>query len=266
METNKNNKQAPKYRSRYLRPTLIECDTCSGCGKVDCTVCQGTADCPACDGSGQYFCRSCEGSGQCDLCNGSGELTCKKCEGEGRFTATCKICDGDGICPECNGDGSRWNVPWIGKSYSDNCPACNGTGECGSCGGSGEKDLWCRNCEGTGKIECFRCAGDGECKKCEGQGTFECKRCNGEGKCSRCDGRGYFRCKDCRGKGKVREDHVKGDTLNHKVSERKAQGNIATRSRRPAQSSEHGRASLKILGKIDLESNDRTIRPYKDPG
>lgn len=129
--------------------------------------------------------------------------------------------------------------------------------------GAGEKDLWCRNCEGTGKIECFRCDGDGECRKCDGQGLVECKRCEGEGKCSRCDGRGYFRCKDCRGKGKVHENHGQGNTRKQNVSRHQASGNIGTRNRTSAPS--YPPVPIRIVGRIDLESNNCTIHPYKDP-
>lgn len=170
---------------------------------------------------------------------------------------TCSDCYGDGECTKCGGTGLTWN------NFA--CPKCNGNGECKRCEGSGIEEVECRNCYGSGEIECFRCNGDGECKKCDGQGFFECKRCEGDGKCSRCDGRGYFHCKECRGKGKVREDHEHGNSQKQNASGYQAPSNIGTRRKTSAQTSEYGPVSIRIVGKIDLESNDWTIHPYKNP-
>ena len=46
----------------------------------------------------------------------------------------------------------------------------------------------CSHCGGTGKVECFRCAGYGTftsketCYYCQGSGKIECPVCKGSGK------------------------------------------------------------------------------------
>ncbi len=46
----------------------------------------------------------------------------------------------------------------------------------------------CRDCQGTLKVHCESCGGDGQCNLC---------KCEAEHKCGYCDGTGNVRCKDC---------------------------------------------------------------------
>lgn len=57
-------------------------------------------------------------------------------------------------------------------------------------------EIWtgaCAECDGTGKVECPHCEGDGGddneiCFYCNGEGSVECSDCNGEGEATYCNG------------------------------------------------------------------------------
>jgi hypothetical protein len=74
----------------------VDCDECSGTGKVD-------EDCTACD-AGQVECDECSGTGYedeesgeaCAECNADGTVDCTSCAGEGTIEEDCSECDGSG--------------------------------------------------------------------------------------------------------------------------------------------------------------------------
>lgn len=94
-------------------------------------------------------------------------------------------------CPDCNGTGN-------------DCKECNGTGivNCKRCSGGYET---CGICHGSGRETCHGCKGSGDpaCNHCGGAGTIQCSGCGGAGgfNCSWCHGELRHVCPDCWGEG-----------------------------------------------------------------
>lgn len=71
----------------------IQCDTCKGFGKYDCTICRGKTrvNCLDCHHHGYYrngsICRQCHGVGtvSCRACVGSGKKNCDRCNVSGKL-------------------------------------------------------------------------------------------------------------------------------------------------------------------------------------
>lgn len=89
------------------------------------------------------------------------------------------------------------------------CRQCNGTGKmnCPEC--MGQKGIYCKECRGSGKAKCPECRGAKtvKCEQCGGTGQLEggvgaCPRCGGrkEHKCPTCEGTASIKCPACGGK------------------------------------------------------------------
>lgn len=153
------------------------CSKCDGDRQIVCNVCEGTLKCPQCDGTGQYTCPDCEGDGDCPECGGDGEVDCPDCDGSGNYIDT--------YCNRCGGSGY----------YRNNI-------ECKVCGGTGRYVVECKNCNGSGNVDCEDCSGSGYCGRCHGDGGWDCRACHASGKCGKCKAKGKIWCPDCHGKGK----------------------------------------------------------------
>ena len=108
------------------------------------------------------------------------------------------------ICLDCDGTGN--NCKECSGTGIVNCKRCNnGIESCGTCRGTAI--INCHGCHGAGIDDhggtCNRCGGNGKqsCDACHGQGTFTCSWCKGELKhvCPECWGEGT--CNTCGGDG-----------------------------------------------------------------
>ncbi|HVY87475.1 MAG TPA: hypothetical protein VG942_01310 [Hyphomonadaceae bacterium] len=132
------------------------CGTCTGAGKVNCSVCHGAKDvtCATCDGRGATRCQTCAGGGQ---------VNCAACKGQGArlVQKERKVWD-DAI------DAERIER----YQEMETCSTCTGSGKvsCGKCSGRGE--ITCARCQGRKVVTCARCSGSGTetCQACDGQG------------------------------------------------------------------------------------------------
>ncbi len=134
----------------------------------------------------------------CYHCSGTGRFECPNCHNQ--VWVTCDGCGGTGGT-KCDGE--------EGKGPCDNgyytCPSCHGDGYARSGDGTVAPDTppnSCRygTCNGTGKIECWKCHGKAwnDCTRCNGQGKVECQNGNCiesrkvDWKCHYCMGAGYL--------------------------------------------------------------------------
>ncbi len=88
-----------------------------------------------------------------------------------------------------------------GKIYDESeyasCPYCNGEEFCDDIDEDSSEEVWtgpCAECDGTGRIECDVCEGEGEynsevCTSCNGEGDMECPYCGGTGEATYKEGR-----------------------------------------------------------------------------
>ena len=149
-----------------------KCTHCNGTGKITCSICKGTGS----YGTETIICNVCDGSGKSNnVCGGTLDYD------EGRY-GTGGYCGGDGcvsngkfrniICILCGSDkgsnGSYYGYRFrCDKHYLLTWPTPSGTcsqkAKCVACEGSGEKIIpkTCTNCNGTKKVTCNRCRGDG---------------------------------------------------------------------------------------------------------
>lgn len=134
--------------------------------------------CYHCGSTGRFECPNCHNQVQitCDGCNGAGGSRCDGEEGKGP-------CDnGYYICPSCHGDGYARSGD--GTIAPDTPPNSCGYG----------------TCNGTGRIECWKCHGKAwlTCDRCNGTGKEECQNANCiesrkvDWKCHYCMGTGYM--------------------------------------------------------------------------
>lgn len=110
---------------------VVNCDNCSGHGKIRCTA---------------YGCHS--GKVTCEQCNGDGKRRCSRCHGTGQ---TSKVVYGR------NYDGSTYS-----QTVHEICFDCNGRGRhslCFLCHGSGNTS--CTTCRGTARVDCRPCDATG---------------------------------------------------------------------------------------------------------
>ncbi len=102
--------------------------------------------CPRCEGSGRMVCPSCGGSGRqsCSSCNGNGQI--KRTRQERQHTAD-----------KVYSDGHREAVySYVDVTYYETCRNCGGSGtvNCYKCGG--DTKVTCSLCEGYGRnVHCF---------------------------------------------------------------------------------------------------------------
>jgi len=111
------------------------------------------------------------------------------------------------ICPECKTPTYVYissNLDILMFRDEELCPDCKGTGKCSNCNGTGK--MICPKCNGDGYYEsggyyygCETCGGGGVTgyafkltkEVTKGSGFVTCKKCSGTGVCPTCKG---FRC------------------------------------------------------------------------
>lgn len=107
------------------------------------------------------------------------------------------------ICPECKTPTYVYissNLDILMFRDEELCPDCKGTGKCSSCNGTGK--MVCPKCNGDGYYAsgiwyygCATCGGEGSSlfayEVTKGSGFVTCRKCSGTGVCPTCKG---FRC------------------------------------------------------------------------
>jgi hypothetical protein len=133
---------------------------------------------------------------ECTACAGLGLEPCRRCQGSGRQPCKSKACR-QGWIEQTAGNTL---TPKTALTRRVKCPDCQGTAhvDCPACRGGGSAA--CRGCNGTGKSEpCRSCGGEGTapCRSCRTRAAAEppapCETCQGTRRmlCNRCNGEGY---------------------------------------------------------------------------